>query len=425
MLDSILKANELFAFFKKGDTVTVALSGGADSVALLHALVLLKDELGITVNAAHLNHSIRGAEADRDEQFAINFCKSLGVEIFHEKIDVPKYANDNHLSLELAARELRYDFLNRVASCKIATAHTASDNLETLIFNLSRGTALKGLCGIPPKRDNIIRPIICCTREDIENYCKNNHLAYVTDSTNLSDDYSRNKIRHNVIPVLKEINNSVELSTVRTAQLVNEDNDYLETCAKELLFGLLTDNGVLVSGICDLHIAIAKRIIKFYFSICYPEVTLENHHINSIYSICLDCGKVNLPSSVFAEVKNGMLTFYDNEDTESQKFSVVIKETKFVNNLFSNDMLDCDKIEGKLTVRTRLEGDSIRLNNRGCTKTLKKLYCECKIPLNIRNSLPVIADDKGVVWVHNIGVASRCAVSKTTKNIIKIEVNNG
>lgn len=114
MLDSILKANDLFAFFKKGDTVTVALSGGADSVALLHALVSLKDELGITVNAAHLNHSIRGAEADRDEQFAINFCKSLGVEIFHEKIDVPKYANDNHLSLELAARELRYDFLNRV-----------------------------------------------------------------------------------------------------------------------------------------------------------------------------------------------------------------------------------------------------------------------------------------------------------------------
>ena len=144
--------------------------------------------------------------------------------------------------------------------------------------------------------------------------------------------------------------------------------------ALELLFGLLTDNGVLVSGICDLHIAIAKRIIKFYFSVCYPEVTLENHHINSIYSICLDGGKVNLPSSVFAEVKNGMLTFYDNEDTESQKFSVVIKETKFVNNLFSNNLIDCDKIVGEICIRTRNVGDKIKLNRRNGTKTLKKLY---------------------------------------------------
>ncbi len=425
MLDLILKANDNFKLFNSGDTVTVALSGGADSVALLHALVSLKKDLGITVNAAHLNHSIRGEEADRDQKFATDFCKALGVELFCEKIDVPKYANDNHLSLELAAREVRYDFLNRVAISKIATAHTASDNLETLIFNLTRGTALKGLCGIPPKRDNIIRPIIFCTRYDVENYCEKNNLNFVTDSTNLSDDYSRNKIRHNVIPVLKELNKGAELSAVRTAQLIAEDNDFLETSAKEALFSSLTDDGVLINGICDLHTAIAKRVIKLYFAINYPEITLENHHINSVYSICVDgCGKVNLPACVFAEVKNGMLTLYDTEDKKAPEFSVVIKETKFVNNLFSNDILDCDKIVGKLTVRTRLEGDSIRLYNRGCTKSLKKLYCECKIPLKVRNHLPVIADEKGVVWVHNIGVASRCAVSKTTKNIFKIDVND-
>lgn len=425
MLDLILKANDTFKLFKEGETVTVALSGGADSVALLHALVSLKEKLGFTVNAAHLNHSIRGAEADRDQEFAIDYCKSLGVNIFCEKLDVPKYATDNHLSLELAAREVRYEFLNRVAIGKIATAHTASDNLETLIFNLTRGTALKGLCGIPPKRDNIIRPIIFCTRTDVENYCKEHNLSFVTDSTNLCDDYSRNKIRHNIVPVLKEINGRSEYSAVRTAQLLAEDNDYLETTANEALFALLTDNGVLAKGISDLHTAIAKRVIKSYFVICYPEISLENHHINSIYAICADNdGKVNLPSCVFAEVKNGMLTFFDSQSAKTIEFSVVIKETKIVNNLFSNDLLDCDKIVGKLTVRTRLEGDSIRLHNRGCTKTLKKLYCECKIPLNIRESLPVIADEKGVVWVHNIGVASRCAVSQNTKNVLKIEVND-
>ncbi len=425
MLDLILKANDTYRFLERGDTVTVALSGGADSVALLHALVSLKDELGISVNAAHLNHSIRGDEADRDQEFAIEFSETLGVEIFCEKIDVSKYAAENHLSLELAARQVRYDFLNRVAIGKIATAHTASDNLETLIFNLSRGTALKGLCGIPPKRDNIIRPIIFCTRTDVENYCKENNLSFVIDSTNLSNDYSRNKIRHNIVPVLKEINDGCEVSAVRTAQALAEDNDYLETTATEFLFTLLTDNGVLAKGICDLHTAIAKRVIKLYFAICYPNISLENHHINSIYSICADnCGKVNLPSCVFAEVKNGMLTFFDSENGKTTEFSVVIKETKNVNNLFSNNSLDYDKIVGKLTVRTRLEGDSIRLHNRGCTKTLKKLYCECKIPLNIRESLPVIADEKGVVWVHTIGVASRCAVSKATKNVLKIEVND-
>ncbi len=426
MLDLILKANDTFKLLNKGDTVTVALSGGADSVALLHALVSLKEKLGITVNAAHLNHSIRGDEADRDQEFAINLCKNLKIEIFCEKADVPKYAADNHLSLELAAREVRYEFLNRVAVGKIATAHTASDNLETLIFNLSRGAALKGLCGIPPKRNNIIRPIIFCTRSDVEDYCKENNLSFVTDSTNLCDDYSRNKIRHNIVPILKEISGSPEISAVRTAQLLAEDNDYLETAANKELFALLTDNGILAKGISDLHTAIAKRVIKAYFAICYPEISLENHHINSIYDICADnSGKVNLPSCVFAEIKNGMLTFFDSENAETPQFSVVIKEIKNVNNLFSNDLLDCDKIIGKLTVRTRLEGDSIRLHNRGCTKTLKKLYCECKIPLNIRESLPVIADEKGVVWVHNIGVASRCAVSKNTKNVLKIEVNDG
>lgn len=425
MVDLILKANNTFKLFNKGDTVTVAFSGGADSVALLHALISLKEVLGITVNAAHLNHSIRDVEADRDQQFVIDFCKSLGVEIFCEKLDVPKYADENHLSLELAAREVRYEFLNRVANGKIATAHTASDNLETLIFNLSRGTALKGLCGIPPKRDIIIRPIIFCTRTDVENYCKKHNLNYVTDSTNLCDDYSRNKIRHNVIPVLKEINSGVEFSTVRTALSLSEDNDFLENTSNHALFALLTDNGILTEGITNLHTAIAKRVIKAYFAIYFPEITLENHHINSIYTICVKKGgKVNLPSCIFAEVKNGVLTFFDCEDANTPEFSVVIKKIKNVNNLFSNNMLDCDKIIGELTVRTRLEGDSIRIHNRGCTKTLKKLFCESKIPLNIRECLPVIADEKGVVWVHNIGVASRCAVSKTTKNIFEIEVND-
>ena len=424
MKDLILKADKLFSLFSAGDTVTVALSGGADSVALLHSLLSLKDELGITVNAAHLNHSIRGTEADNDQQFVENLCKKLDVKLFCEKIDVPQYAKDRKLSTELAAREVRYDFLNRVSNGKIATAHTASDNLETVIFNLSRGTALKGLCGIPPKRDNIIRPLIFCTRQDIELYCENNGLSYVTDSTNLNDDYSRNKIRHNVIPALKEINNNVELAAVRTADSLSLDNDFLDFTASEVLFKSLNDNSLLITDFFDLHPAIAKRVIKKYVGSIYPEISLEYSHINEIFEICLNKkGKANLPQSLFAEIKDESLYINDGATETPMEFKVNITKYENVNTLFANYLLDCDKIIGTLTVRTRKEGDSIRLYNRGCTKTLKKLFCENKVPQNIRDILPVIADENGIVWVYGIGVASRCAVTKNTKNVFKIEIN--
>ncbi len=422
MKDLIIKADEQFSLFEKGDTVTVALSGGADSVALLYCLISLRESLGITVNAAHLNHSIRGKEADRDQRFVETLCDTLNVELFCEKIDVPQYAKENHLSLELAARQVRYDFLQRVAVGKIATAHTASDNLETLVFNLARGTALKGLCGIPPKRDNIIRPIILCTRDNVEAYCKENGLKFVTDSTNLSDEYSRNKIRHNIIPILKEINSAVESSAVRTAQSVREDSAFLEAKAQEIMFSLCGEDSLLISGIKDLPEALAKRVIKQYFEVCFPYVSLENRHINEVLQICLNGnGKTNLPCDLYAVVKDGSLRFWGQENI-CQEFQVKLTEIENVNNLFSNDLIDCDKIIGKLVVRTREEGDSIRLFNRGCTKSLKKLFTEYKIPLNIRDSLPVIADDSGVVWVHTIGVSQRCAVSKNTKKAYKIDV---
>ena len=422
MIDLVKKAVGQFSMLQPGDVVTVALSGGADSVALLHTLWLLREYFGITVNAAHLNHSIRGEEADRDQDFAKQFCDSLGVELFVEKINVPLYAMQNHLSLELAAREIRYEFLKRVAKGKIATAHTATDNLETVIFNMTRGTAIKGLCGIPPVRDGIIRPAILCSREIIEDYCNSNNLTFVTDSTNLTDDYSRNKIRHNILPVLKEINPNVEASVMRTAISLSEDNDYIETMAEAELYRLCGDDCLSVSVFDTIQKSVAKRVIKKYFSLCFCDVYLENKHINEIYEICLQCGgKVNLPKDIYAEVKNNKLFFTFSEENITE-FKVKITKTDIVNNLFSNNMLDCDKIVGELVVRTRLEGDKIRLKNRGITKSLKKLFTECKTPLNIRNTLPVIADDEGVVWVHSIGVCQRCAVSPDTKSAYIIDV---
>ena len=172
----VLKAIERYSLIDKSHNVTVALSGGADSVSLLNVLVSLKDKLNINVSAAHLNHMIRGDESYRDEEFARICCEKLGVPFFCERIDVPKYAKEHRLSLEAAARDVRYTFLRRVNTGVVATAHTASDSLETVIFNLARGSSLKGLCGIPAKRDIFIRPLILCTRADVEQYCAENRL---------------------------------------------------------------------------------------------------------------------------------------------------------------------------------------------------------------------------------------------------------
>lgn len=423
MENLVLNAVERFSLIEKGDVVTVALSGGADSVSLLYALLSLREELGITVNAAHLNHLIRGEEAERDALFVKELCKKLNVKLFYEQVYVPKIAKEKGVSLEMAAREVRYEFLQRVAVGRVATAHTASDNLETMIFNLARGTSLKGLCGIPVKRGIFIRPLILCTRQNVEDYCKQNNLSFVTDSTNLSDDYSRNKIRHNVIPILKEINSAAEESALRTAQSLMEDSLFLENLASEFLFKNSDEQGLNINDFENIAPSVLKRVIKKYFEILFPEVLLDNRHLNDIYSLCLKgSGKLSLPSNLYAVVKNSFL-YFEGEDLQNDvNFAVKVKENEKVNNLFSNNIIDCDKIVGKWILRTREEGDSIRLFGRGVTKTLKKLFTENKVPSELRSKIPVIADDKGVIWVYGFGVAQRVAVTKNTKKIIEVEV---
>lgn len=429
MIDSVLQAAERFSLFEGQKQITAAVSGGADSMALLYVLLQLRERLGITVEAAHLNHMIRGAEADRDEAFVKGECEKSGVPFVCERIDVPKYAAEKKLSLELAAREVRYDFLSRVSSGAVATAHTASDNLETVLFNLARGTALKGLCGIPPKRGIFIRPLILCTRRDIEEYCAANGIPFVTDSTNLSDDYTRNRIRHKIIPVLREINPAVETAAVRTAVSLSDDESLLSQTAEDYLSANMHSDGRLsVSGFKTLPRAVSFRVIKKYFE----DLSLDNKHLNDIYSICLAGGRTSLPKKLSAVCANGLL-YSENavKNSENRRFSVELSENvndlftngRKVNNLLLNNSLDCDKIMGKSVIRARQAGDSIRLSGRGYTKTLKKLYNEYKIPPEDRETLPVIADDEGVIWIYGIGTAERCAVTEKSEHILIIKAS--
>lgn len=425
----VLKAIEKFALLDGCKTVTVALSGGADSMALLNVMLHIADKHGITVKAAHLNHMIRGDEALRDEEFVKRQCEALGVELFCERADVPKAARELGISTELAARRIRYDFLERISEGAVATAHTASDNLETVLFNLTRGTAIDGLCGIPPKRGIFIRPLIYCTRADIEAYCEKNSVPYVTDSTNLSDEYTRNRLRHRVTPFLRELNPSVEDTVLRMCEALSEASDFISLEAERFLTDYVKDGRLNATALATLHPSVAKKVIVLFVKAQAPHITLEGVHIAAVLSALGKTCKISLPGNFSACISPREITVKSNtvqntgavvvNITESE--NIFFKSTKKINSLLLNNLLDCDKIVGKSVVRTRQSGDSIRLKGRGCTKTLNRLFSEEHIPAEKRDSIPVIADEKGIIWVYGFGAAQRCAVTEKTKQALIVE----
>lgn len=425
MIDKIFKANNLYGLFDNVNEITVALSGGADSVALLHSLNTIKSDFGFTLYAAHYHHGIRGEEADRDLDFCKKICNDLKIQFFYEKGDVPEFAEKNGLSLETAARELRYNFLNRVSKGKIATAHTGSDNVETVVFNIARGTSINGAKGIPAKRDNIIRPLILCSRECIETYCESNNLEYITDSTNLIDDCTRNTIRHKIVPVLSEINSGYVENISKLSYSLCEDADYLSRISNEEFQKLFLNNKLYVKNFGQLHSSIAKRVLVCYFKQFFLE-TPDTFHIEKMLEVANGVlKKTSLINNFFAVKQNDFLVFTDDKETDI-RFKVVLEpysleefnKNKKVHDLFLNNAIDYDKIVGDLKKVKKDNSFTIKLSNSNSTKTLKKLLTEKKIPISMRNELPIYADDLGVVWGFNIGTADRVKVDKSTKKIL-------
>lgn len=425
MIDTVKSTVNKYNMFCGEKNITVALSGGADSVALLLCLLELKTEYGLSVSAAHLNHGMRGQEATRDENFCVELCKKLDVPLTIGHADVFAECKKTGESAELAARRVRYEFLNKASVGLIATAHNAGDSFETMLFNLSRGTGLKGLCGIPAVRQNIVRPIINCTREEILEYLNSKSTSFVVDSTNYSLDPSRNKIRLTVVPGLKAVNSSAVKCAARTAELLSTDNDFIEQSAAKLYNECKMPEGLNVAVLKSGHKALKNRVIaRFLKEILNADI--ETVHVSAVNGI-IDSGfgTVDLPNGQ-AVCFNGVLkatkgTFKPETFNISARV-VPIEEYKSlikINSLLTKNALDYDKISGTVLIRKRQTGDSLKLN--GCTKTLKKLYNEYKVPLTERENLPVVQDDAGVVLVYNIGAASRVKVSKSTKSVMIFE----
>lgn len=425
MLNKVRLAINDFCLLSGVKTVAVALSGGADSVALLTALLRIKNEFNFEVFAAHYNHMLRGEESDSDEAFVKTLCEKLDVRLVLGSGDVSAYAKENHKSIEVAAREMRYSFFDTLRADAVATAHTASDNLETVILNLTRGSALDGLCGIPPKRGKYIRPLILSTREDVERFCNDNELSYVTDSTNLSDDYSRNRIRHNIVPVLKSINPAVEKNVLNTSLSLAYDRNQLDDIAKKEYQDRVSKLGLNVDNLTDEGHSIISRVLRMF---CEEKTGIAPDflHTEDLFGVAVNGGRCSLSGNAVAQRHKNILKITQKDNLPDynvkieKKNNIFIKKGVKVNNLLLNNLIDCDKIVGEMKVRKRQSGDKIGLLGRGCTKTLKQLYNENGIELNNRSKLPVISDDIGVIWVAGIGVAERVAVDCNSNFVYKI-----
>lgn len=402
--------NKLRAFLKEqallspGDKVIAAVSGGADSVAMLFALYLLRDELGITLEAAHFNHHLRGAESDRDEAFVTDFCG---------RYCIPLHLGSGRIvsgkkGLEAAARDARYAFLRSLPG-KVATAHTADDNAETVLMRLIRGTGLKGLGAIAPVSGNVIRPMLTVTRDDVEAFLEEYALPHVEDSSNAEDDFLRNRIRHGILPLMRAENPRIGENLSAMALLLRQDEACLQAMIPEeqmpdvsrlkamepALRRRTLERFLKAQGVREpeqIHILQAEQLLYHWSpsaSMQFPGgVTIGRQYDRLVR---LECAP-ELPEtrlSVPGEICIGGKRFVSEyaTDLEERPDSVLVCPV------------------GVLIVRSRRSGDTMRLP--GGTRSLKKMYIDRKIPASQRAAVPVLADDRGVLAVFGIGTDIR------------------
>lgn len=431
MRDKVIKALSDFSLIESGDRIVVALSGGADSVALLHMLYSLKEEYNLTLYACHINHMIRGAEADDDEQFVRDLCDTLNIELFVKKVDVLQISKSEKISLELCGRNVRYAYFKELCSqlsAKVATAHTSSDNVETVLYNIARGTSVSGLCGISAKRDYIIRPLIYCCRKDVEDYCASNDLQFVTDSTNLTDDYTRNNIRHNAVPVLRQINPYVESAVHRMCASVSELKAFVDKYSQKELKLCKTEHGYSCEKLNKLDKAILDNAI---YLVCKENgVEATCRHIELIRKALSSCGCVDLGDGKRAVCKQSVFRITDvskNVDSVECKFKdypekeyISVEEIKNINKNLLKNYINCDIITDKTVIRTRREGDMFTFSDRKVTKSVKKLFNELKIPAEKRSSVLLVANDSTVLWIQGVGASEDGMITDTCKGVYKI-----
>ena len=423
----------------RGTRLLCAVSGGADSMCLLHLMKSRAAELEIQVFAAHYEHGLRGEESLRDCAFVENWCREKGILCVSAHGDVRAFAKEKGMGLEEAARELRYAFLQKTAAelgcTRIATAHNADDNAETLLFNLCRGSGAAGLRGIPPVRGNIIRPLLRCTRAEIEDYLRENHVPHVEDSSNAGDEYSRNRIRHRVTPVLREINPAFSTAALRTAELMRRDEDCLSAMAEAFIRENFDGESLPLEKLRALHPAVAGRVFR---RLCPETLSLEQVDGLLEKTAGSELAFADLPG-IRLRFEQGRLYFGQREKTLLPERTIVpgtvtpIPEaglkiragieifSEEIHSKFKTYLFKCESICGNITCDSRRPGDKISPAGRNCTKSLKNLFLEAGMTQRERDLTPVIRDEKGVIAVCGLAVDRRCE-AKPGDKVLRLDI---
>jgi len=453
-----------------GDRIVVGVSGGADSVSLLHLLHRLSREIKILLVAVHINHGIRGEEADLDEVFVRNLCNGWGIEFCSFSYDVKKIAYDENLSEEEAGRKVRYqafyDVCKKYGCNKIAVAHNKNDNAETFLFNLFRGSGIKGLAGMQPKRPaaddghiEIIRPLLCVERKEIETYLCQEGISFRTDSSNLTEDYTRNKIRNRILSYAVEEINQQTIKNIHEASLkLSEAWDYIEhntaLCYKKIVE---YDNEIYripVDLLLKEAVIIQKGVIRHIIeNISGHAKDLESKHIEAVLALCArQVGKVvQLPYGILAEREYDHLTIRHKnvQNRENSPIEPIVAKIPgqtriegrnifLVTELFEykkgmqipkNSCIkwfDYDKIKNAVEIRSRQEGDYLCINSSGGLKKLKDYFIDAKIPRKKRDELILIADGSHIMWIPEAGsrISEYYKVDENTKNILLMKLIN-
>ncbi len=440
-------------------------SGGADSSFLLMLLHSWCKISGTRLYAAHINHGIRGAEAIRDRDHCKKACDELGIELFILNADVPAIAKNSGKTLEEAARDVRYGFFSDIMKKNnipvLATAHNGDDNIETVIFRLSRGSGLKGLAGIPPVRflsDServVIRPILKASKEKILDICAKNGIKYVYDSTNSETEYTRNKIRAEVLPTLKALNPRLCETFDRSSGSLRRDCEYLDGVAAEYLDRNGAD-AADIKKLSELHDAVLMRVISLMYTDAGGSMA-EQLHLEGIKELIRSkkegCS-ISLPARIKASIKNGKLLFTNTDELPTEHAALPLTQltegenllpdglliyvekgkstcsshstpqiqpkSENIYKLFTQVLCQSDKICGSLFVRSRLPGDKIYFG--AFSKDVRDLMSEKRIPTEERISYPIICDSKGILLIPGLGQRFGSTPTGDTEEIVRITV---
>lgn len=397
------------------DKVVVGLSGGADSVVLLHMLVKEKK----SIYACHCNHLLRKEEANRDEDFVVSLCERLKVPLKVVRFDVLEYAKLHKLSTEEAGRILRYQALEKYAEelgAKIALAHNKNDQAETVLFNLFRGSGTTGLAGIPPVRGNIIRPLLGFSRAEIETICLENNIAYVSDSTNAENDYSRNKIRNLLLPQIENLLGYSPVNNIaKTSSIIYEENMYFEeitqTALEECLVKKNNEFALDITILNNYHKVLQKKIVLSAIR-KFSKKDFTYGHVNAVLALLSkENGEIHLPHSVVAKKEFNTLYFLNNaEKSRSFWYNLEYEEACFIQELglyvkmserpFLGARIFYFDERPEICARTRQVGDKIYFNSIGGSKKIKDFFIEQKVPASRRDNVLLIAVGADILWVR-------------------------